>query len=69
MVNMLEIRSRQCRWIDGDDMECCGNSTEIAQSWCSEHLKRVFTKTPGTADDRMKAQFASRNSGSQRQFG
>lgn len=40
-VSIIDVGPFQCRWIEGDDDQCCGKGTERG-SWCEEHRKIVF---------------------------
>lgn len=41
MISIIDVGPFQCRWIEGDDDQCCGKQTERG-SWCEEHRKIVF---------------------------
>lgn len=71
VVSLLNASSTQCRYILGEpsEMLCCGAKTDFLSPWCDFHRRRVYTKTPGTAEDRAKALSAARTSASMRQFG
>jgi hypothetical protein len=40
-VSILEAKDFECRWIEGNDDQCCGKKTQRG-SWCEEHRKIVF---------------------------
>jgi len=40
-VPIVDAKPFQCRWIEGDDDQCCGKRTERG-SWCEEHRQIVF---------------------------
>jgi hypothetical protein len=40
-VSILEAKDFECRWIEGNDDQCCGKKAWRG-SWCEEHRKIVF---------------------------
>jgi hypothetical protein len=40
-VSIIEVGPFQCRFIEGDDDQCCGKKAWRG-SWCEEHRKIVF---------------------------